>query len=78
MTKQEFERLYLCRFEPDPILIEIAAFLKYATEDEIKDHLRIGSFTRKDISQARIIIEKEQERIRSVDANHSADERGQY
>jgi len=70
MTKQEFERLYLCSLEPDPILLEIAAFLKYATEQEIKHHLRIGSFTRKELSQAIIMIEKEKDRIRSVDDNH--------
>lgn len=60
MTPAEFNYQYLCEFKPDPIIEECVAFLRYATDDEIRLYKCQGIFSSQIIRQAKRIIEIEE------------------
>jgi bacterioferritin-associated ferredoxin len=59
MNRDDFEKLYLCEWKPDPILQECVAFMRYATPKEIHECKRDGLFDGKCIREAKRIIEQE-------------------
>lgn len=59
MTQEEFNKQYLGVFEPDPVLQECVAFMRYATQEEVRQCRRDNLFTVAQIREAQRIIETE-------------------
>ena len=60
MTPEDFKRQYLCEFPPDPELQKIVAFLRYATDKDIRAWRRDGLMSSRQYRDARMILEREE------------------
>ena len=56
-SKQAFKELVMGNWDPDPVINECIAFLKYATPKMVSECKRQGTFTREQIRIARQIAE---------------------
>lgn len=59
MNQEEFNRMYLGEFKPDPVIEECVAFLRWATPAEVSAYRRDGLFSPSDIRAARRILAEE-------------------
>ena len=59
MNCDEFKRLYLGKFKPDPVVQEIVAFLRYATDSQIREYRREGLLPTHEYMEAKSILEQE-------------------
>ena len=62
LSADEFNRLYVGEFKPDPIINECVAFLRWATPKQISEYKRDGLFTVEQIRESRRILRLEQGR----------------
>lgn len=59
MNKDNFKKLHMCEYKPDPILEECIAFMLYATPKEIHECKRDGLFEPRYIREAKRIINQD-------------------
>ena len=66
MNEQKFKEAYLCEFKPDPVLLEIVEFLRYADAKEISKWRREGLFDARLLREAKRLLQEERKFAKEV------------
>ena len=66
MNEQRFKEMYLGDFKPDPVLLEIVEFLRYADAKEVSQWRREGLIDARLLREAKRILEEENARLKKA------------